>query len=292
MMVYQRFLPKVLAQHIIFCLLSGLSINAQNSFIYRDFNDGMANSKNYNFDHARGDTDWKRAKYLFDKTISDFQEHELRIPKIIHQIWLGGSFPEKCKALQASWKKCNPDWQYYLWTEKEIDDLGLTNKNKYDAAINYGEKSDIARYEILYRFGGLYVDTDFECLQSFDLLHCLCDFYAGIAYDKKFIVFNGLIGSKPGHPILKSCIDALFSAPPRGNNSVTDIMTRTGPYFFTSQILEHIHAYEDKIVLFPVSYFYPWPNYSLDVHSRDEIERWFKPESLAVHHWHRSWFVK
>ena len=31
-----------------------------------------------------------------------------------------------------------------------------------------GEKSDIFRYEILYRFGGVYVDTDFECIKPFE----------------------------------------------------------------------------------------------------------------------------
>lgn len=33
------------------------------------------------------------------------------------------------------------------------------------------EQSDIFRLDILLHFGGLYVDTDFECVAPFDLLH-------------------------------------------------------------------------------------------------------------------------
>ena len=61
-----------------------------------------------------------------------------RIPKIIHQIWLGSPFPEKYKVLQQSWKKYHPDWTYILWTEKEIKDFGLTNRERFDKAKIYG----------------------------------------------------------------------------------------------------------------------------------------------------------
>jgi mannosyltransferase OCH1-like enzyme len=40
----------------------------------------------------------------------------------------------------------------------------------FDRASNFGEKSDIWRYEILFRLGGVYVDTDFECVRPFDSL--------------------------------------------------------------------------------------------------------------------------
>jgi len=131
---------------------------------------------------------------------------EPRIPKIIHQIWLGNPFPEKWLWLRETWLKNHPDWQYILWTEKEIEEFGLTNQKLYDQATNYGEKSDIARYEILYRYGGLYVDTDFECIKSFDPLHHYCDFYAGTEYISRFITFNGLIGCRKHHPIMKNAL--------------------------------------------------------------------------------------
>ena len=79
---------------------------------------------------------------------------------------------------QQSWIKYHPGWQYILWTDEEIEKLNLVNKPLYRACKSYGAKSDIARYEILYRYGGLYVDCDFECLQPFDIFHHSCEFYA------------------------------------------------------------------------------------------------------------------
>src|ERR1700730_3033568 len=42
-----------------------------------------------------------------------------KIPKIIHQIWLGSPFPEKYNKYQASWQKLHPKWIYKLWTDKD-----------------------------------------------------------------------------------------------------------------------------------------------------------------------------
>lgn len=249
------------------------------------FHDSMGASRNYRKNLVDQYKNWQRSNELYDTYILNKMEvsNQPRIPKIIHQIWLGSPFPEASKKLQESWKRNNPDWQYILWTEHEIEEFELVNKYQYDAAINYGEKSDIARYEILYRMGGLYIDTDFECLKPFDILHNCCDFYAGIAYETKYEVYNGLIGSKPGHQILKDCIDNIkHNIPNQG-----DILDRTGPYLFTRSIEKHISHYDDYTVLFPVTYFYPWPSYHVSKNSpSDDI----KEESFAVHHWHMSWF--
>jgi mannosyltransferase OCH1-like enzyme len=230
---------------------------------------------------------WRVAKELYDKHIiadPNYAPTE-RIPKIIHHIWLGSPLPATCKKLRETWMQQHPHWQFMLWTDKEVEEFGLINQERYNASNNYGEKSDIVRYEILERFGGLYVDTDFECLQPFDALHHYCDFYAGVGCEPVLVVFNGLIASRPGHPILKECINHLKNHP----STTSDILERTGPFFFTNRILGLLAHYADKIVLFPTTYFYPWPHYERFHNSREEIESWIKPETLAIHHWHVSW---
>ena len=86
----------------------------------------------------------------------------INIPKIIHQIWLGPKKPPQWCI--DSWKinyiNSNPDWEYKLWTEKEINDFKLKNENIYDKEPTYRGKSDIARYEILFREGGIFLDAD------------------------------------------------------------------------------------------------------------------------------------
>jgi hypothetical protein len=82
------------------------------------------------------------------------------IPHIIHQIWLGSHpLPEFIE----SWKlyALKNDWEYRLWREKEIDELNLKWRAIYEATDSPHRRSDIARIEILSRFGGFYFDCDF-----------------------------------------------------------------------------------------------------------------------------------
>lgn len=227
---------------------------------------------------------WAIAQNIYDTQRKNLQKSEQPlIPKIIHQIWLGSPLPEKCIAFQKTWKKRHPDWEFKLWTEKEIESFGLQNKTAYDKTRNYGERSDIARYEILYRYGGLYTDTDFECLQSFDDLHHSVSFYTGIAYDEDLVLFNGLIGSAPHHPFLKKCIDEIPSH--QVGLEPWKIMERTGPYFFTKCIFNAIPFCNEPFILLPPLFFYSWPYYSEKISPHT-----FTTElSYAIHYWHASW---
>ena len=46
----------------------------------------------------------------------------------------------------------------------EAQNLNMKNKKAFLSAHNYGMKSDILRYEILHTYGGVYIDTDYECV--------------------------------------------------------------------------------------------------------------------------------
>ena len=216
---------------------------------------------------------------------------ELKIPKIIHQIWLGSKVPEQYLQLMRTWQEHHPDWDYILWTDEMIEQLNLINKDLYDAAINYGERADIARYEILYRFGGLYVDTDFECIQPFDVFHYAFDLYTGIELPgmatflgHTIILPNGLIGCKAGHPILKECITALRRPEPP-----TDIVKRTGALVFTQEFLAHANIHGTHDIALPALYFYP-----IDKQTKERmvIESCLRPYTYAIHHWAGSWILK
>lgn len=226
-------------------------------------------------------------KTLYEKNSPQHMAcHEYRIPKIIHQIWLGSPFPEKYRAFQETWQKHHPDWEYRLWTDEDLEQFELVNRELYDAALNYGEKSDIARYEILYKFGGLYVDTDFECVQPLDLFHRCYDFYIGIQpLDTNFVQLGiGLIGSVPGHPVLKCCIDNMA----KNAAYYPQIIQKTGPIYFTRVFELVAPLLQDRTVALPATYFYPKGYTQKDA---DET-LWRRPESFAVHHWEGSWLKK
>src|ERR1700722_14528708 len=72
-----------------------------------------------------------------------------RIPKILHQIWIGDGVPEELKAFQKSWQLLHPDWEYHLWTQHNIAQLPLINRAYIDSAQNPAEKADLLRLELL-----------------------------------------------------------------------------------------------------------------------------------------------
>jgi mannosyltransferase OCH1-like enzyme len=216
---------------------------------------------------------------------------EYIIPPVIHFIWLGSPLPARCRAMVATWRHFHPDWTIKIWTDADVKGFGMQNQAAFDRARNYGEKSDIWRYEILFRFGGLYVDTDFECLKPFDRIHKSCAFYTGIGYRPDPILFNGLIGSVPGHPIIKLCVEALKIG--SGDQNDRRIMNDTGPEFFTRCFFQRA-ASSKRVVAFPVTFFYPFPNNKrVERKDIDAIKRiWALSESYAIHYWELSWLHK
>jgi mannosyltransferase OCH1-like enzyme len=260
--------------------------------LFVNFDKSMSMRPEYNKSKPRLSRDpiFMLSKKLYQKYImSDLRlTPKPRIPKIIHQIWLGSPMPERFSQLAKTWKQHHPTWKYRLWTDEDVDKFGLKNRAMYDATSNYGEKADIVRYEILYRIGGLYVDTDFECIKPFDTLHHCCDFYTGLWSAEYFLVPNGLIASAPGNIMLKETIHSMKRGAGEEDTFVA-IHDRTGPQHFTKCIKKIIPHFKGRAVFFPVSYFYSWPPSERLNNSPEQIKSWFKPESLAVHHWAVSW---
>ena len=237
-----------------------------------------------------------RLLYTNNYIKAQLDTHTQRIPKIIHQIWLGSPLPDNYKKWQETWQNMGPEWEYKLWTDKEVKNLKLINQKFYDLERNYGAKSDILRIEILYNYGGIYVDTDFECLQAqpFELFNSNFDFYVGFhpADIKLFALENALIASVPKHPILKGYMEAL-----RYNYGIyaRNLLCRTGPGALTQAFFKYANTQGYKDIVFPPSFFYPLGYYYAKEALRvgmtlEEIKkRCIKPESMAIHWWEGSW---
>jgi hypothetical protein len=136
------------------------------------------------------------------------------IPKVIHQIWLGSPLPRKLARYAATWRKHHPDWEVKLWTDQEVADFDFSSRELYESSTCWGQKSDLLRIEILNRFGGVYVDLDYECYQPVDDLAERYDFFNTLKYlytahlgwpevwQTPIVVCNSLVGARAGHPIL------------------------------------------------------------------------------------------
>ena len=92
----------------------------------------------------------------------------MKIPKKIHQVWIGEKEPPAwCVKFGEEMQAMHPDWEYKLWNESNIPKL--VNQDIYDKLPKhrYCFKSDIIRYEIVYKYGGVYADMDMFCYKDF-----------------------------------------------------------------------------------------------------------------------------
>lgn len=91
------------------------------------------------------------------------------IPKIIHYCWFGGNpLPESAKKCIASWRKFLPDYEIKEWNESNFDVNIIPYTAEAYKAKKYAFVSDYARFYILYKYGGLYFDTDVEVIRNMD----------------------------------------------------------------------------------------------------------------------------
>lgn len=130
------------------------------------------------------------------------------IPKIIHFIWLGPApLPPFTQPSINSFSRCHPTesgWLIKLWRDSDVDSLRpFPNEDIFNQTPNFGMKSDILRYEILRRYGGVYADIDYEFIQNLDNLCRGFSFFVGLSNTSACEVNNGIIGSVPGHPIFQ-----------------------------------------------------------------------------------------
>ena len=91
------------------------------------------------------------------------------IPKVIHYCWFGGNpLPKSAQKCIASWKKYLPDYEIKEWNESNFEVNIIPYTAEAYKAKKYAFVSDYARFWILYKYGGLYFDTDVEVIKNMD----------------------------------------------------------------------------------------------------------------------------
>jgi mannosyltransferase OCH1-like enzyme len=225
-------------------------------------------------------------KHLYDQNNLSclVPQDTLKIPKIIHQVWLGGPLPEAFKKYVASWFTMHSQggWIYKLWTDEDMKTFPLYNRAIYDASDSVGVRSDIAKWEIVYKYGGVYLDVDFECLKPLDILHYTYDFYTAIQpLDTQFVQLGAaLFGARAGHPILKHCIETI-----KHNEHKKGATNKTGPIHFTRCFYACAGKNGSLDIALPASYCYPLGC----TETKITKQAWIDNGAYAVHHWAKSW---
>lgn len=185
------------------------------------------------------------------------------IPKIIHQIWIGDQSKAPYSYMNT-WKM--KGWEYKLWTEKEIDALNLENRKLYDYYISrqiWHGASDVARVEILERFGGIYIDADTERLENIDEAPFMNSSFFSVEANRargvkigQQRIANGIIGSVAGHPIIKNYREAMSKA-----KILTPAWSTIGGTLFTDCIYTFMQSNveeKESIMILDPHTFYPF----------------------------------
>ena len=232
---------------------------------------------------------WTIIKLIYEQNYPK-KKSKNPVPKILHFIWLGGEIPEHYITNINDWSKKNPNFEIRTWTDEDAENFDMKNRKLFDEAENFGMKSDILRYEILYKYGGVYLDTDFFCLQPLDDLNEMFEFYSCVSLEREPIIGNGMIASAPNHEVIRYCIEEMtLNSDERIEEFSEDekIMFLTGPMYFSSKIMKYVGdvaVLKEDIVLLPSKFFYPLP-----MNVSENIESYLEDYSKAIHLWHSSW---
>ncbi len=119
------------------------------------------------------------------------------IPKKIHYCWFGGNpLPELAVKCIESWKKYCPDYEIIEWNESnyDISSAPLYVRQAYEAK-KWGFVPDYIRLDLIYKYGGIYLDTDVEIIKPFDSLLELKGF-AGFENKKNIALGLGFAAEK------------------------------------------------------------------------------------------------
>lgn len=201
------------------------------------------------------------------------------IPKLFHYVWLGPTpMPEAYRAWMDRAVEMHPGWQLRLWDR--IDGLDLAEyAEKCDT---YSGQSDIVRFEVLCKYGGVYLDTDMLLLKNIEPLLSsslvLCP-----SSGRKDLMATGFIACEPQNTHMRGVCDAVPSIDFSRNAFCGN---QTGPGFFRRSLGD----LSDAKVL-PIETFYPIP-FAKRLQTQELLEQIESntPEGVyGVHAWNNSW---
>lgn len=120
-----------------------------------------------------------------NKVVYQYTNQNLQpiIPKKIHSFWFSGDKkPELYEKCIKSWQKNCPDYDIIEWNADNYD----TDKNLFMKQAMKEKKwaavSDYARLDVIYQYGGIYMDMDFELIKNLD----------NVIHNKAFFAFDPL----------------------------------------------------------------------------------------------------
>lgn len=221
------------------------------------------------------------------------------IPKIIHYCWFGrGPLPELAQKCIASWKKYLPDYEIKEWNEDNFDVNIIPYTAEAYTAKKYAFVSDYARFWVLYKYGGLYFDTDVEVIRPIDDIVARGNFM-GFETDptpqqkedaSEASINPGLgLGVAPGLGLVKKLLAAYdgrhFVHEENMRNQITVVHITTQLLLENGlKYVEGIQKLNDDLYIYPSEYFCPINVTTGRIH----VEK----NTRTIHHYAGTWVDK
>jgi len=143
------------------------------------------------------------------------------VPLTIYESWHSNMVPEKMRDNIYNLLDTNPEFDYYLYSDDASIKFIETNyepevANAFRTLIPGAYKSDLWRYCILYKMGGVYIDIKYYSVVP--LIDIIRDNPVIFVRDRKgsckedIGLYNGFMVSPPGNSIFKYCIDDIVNS--------------------------------------------------------------------------------
>lgn len=143
------------------------------------------------------------------------------VPLIIYQSWHTNDVPTKMKEAIYKLLDVNPEFEYYLYSDEKSREFIEKNYSEdvlfaFNALKPGAYKSDLWRYCILYKTGGMYLDIKF--VSTVPILNIIKENPVIYVKDKLIAcanvrgLYNAFMVSPPNNIIFKYCIDDIINS--------------------------------------------------------------------------------
>jgi len=137
------------------------------------------------------------------------------IPLDFYTCWHTKNLPPKMKQNYDLLVKENPEFTHHLFDENDCRQFIRANFNNqvlnaYNSLIPCSYKSDLWRFCVLYKNGGIYMDIKYKCVNGFKLI-ALTEEEFFVRDRPKNMTYTALICVKPNNPIMLKCINQIVN---------------------------------------------------------------------------------
>lgn len=179
------------------------------------------------------------------------------VPRCIHQIWIGNKAPPVSVGAWAA-HAAKHGYDYRLWREADLEREGVLSNGVFKAMLDEGDYPgavDVARYILLERFGGIYLDCDWYPASDDVSFDAFLPLVGLTVFDEKTprdtgqgstLLANSFIATPAGHPVFRKMLESF--------PGILRDMPRAPAWWSTGPLIFTITARAGSISLAPAGF--------------------------------------